>query len=55
VPGIGSFFWWKGRIEDETDVLAVFKTSESQADALAAFIADHRAYETPVIVRQPQM
>jgi periplasmic divalent cation tolerance protein len=51
VPGIGSFYWWKGRIENETEVLVVFKTSESHADELAVFLAAHQPCETPAIAR----
>lgn len=51
VPGVRSLYWWKGRIEDEQEVLAVFKTSDERADALATFVAEHHPYETPAIVR----
>lgn len=51
IPSVRSLYWWNGKIEDETETLAIFKTSNEQADALAAFIAEHHPYETPAIIR----
>jgi periplasmic divalent cation tolerance protein len=55
VPNVRSLYWWKGKIEDETEVFAIFKTSHGQADALAAFIAKHHPYETPAIIRHDKV
>ena len=51
VPGVASLYWWQGRIEEETEVLAILKTSRHKADDLAAFVAANHPYETPAIIR----
>jgi Uncharacterized protein involved in tolerance to divalent cations len=51
LPGVTSIYRWQGRIEEETETLAILKTSDEQAGALARFVADNHPYETPAIVR----
>lgn len=51
VADVRSLFWWQGQIEEEAEVLAIFKTSEAKADRLEAFIAERHPYETPAIIR----
>jgi periplasmic divalent cation tolerance protein len=50
IPGVESIYRWQGRIENSTEVLAIFKT---RAECLAAFEAELAAahpYEVPEIV-----
>ena len=49
VPGIGSLFWWDGEIASETEVLVIFKTSDTARAALVAFLEAEHPYDVPVI------
>ena len=51
VNNVRSLYWWHGTIEEESEVLAIFKTSKTKADALATFIAEKHPYDTPAIIR----
>lgn len=51
VPQVVSLYWWRERIEEETEVLAILKTSDARADALAAFLEAEHPYDTPAIIR----
>lgn len=51
LPGVRSLYRWQGRVEDETETLAIFKTSAGRADALAGFLAESHPYDTPAVIR----
>ena len=51
VPGMVSLYWWEGYITQESEILAVFKTSEKKADMLEAFLLENHPYDTPAIIR----
>ncbi|NLI98137.1 divalent-cation tolerance protein CutA [bacterium] len=48
-----SMYWWKGMIEEEGEVIAVFKTSEDKYDALSIKLKELHSYEIPMIVAVP--
>ncbi len=50
---IRSIYRWKGSIETADEVAAIFKTSESKANALISRIAGLHSYEVPAIVTWP--
>jgi periplasmic divalent cation tolerance protein len=50
---IRSIYRWKGAIESADEVAAIFKTTESQADALITRIAGLHSYDVPCIVTWP--
>ncbi|HEY8427476.1 MAG TPA: divalent-cation tolerance protein CutA [Sandaracinaceae bacterium] len=53
VPGLRSFYVWKGEVHDEPEVQLLVKTRRSRFDALSAWIAEHHPYEVPEIVALP--
>jgi periplasmic divalent cation tolerance protein len=50
LPGMVSHYSWDGKIERGEEVVALFKTRASRADALAAAIKELHSYTTPAIV-----
>lgn len=46
---IESAYWWKGKIEEENEVLMIMKTNKS-FEEVEEFITEHHSYETPEIV-----
>lgn len=53
VPGLRSFYVWKGEVHDEPEVQLLVKTRRARFDALSAWIAEHHPYEVPEIVALP--
>lgn len=53
VGNMRSIYRWNGEIQAAEEVAAVFKTSESEADALIARIAALHSYDVPCIVSSP--
>ena len=53
VPGVVSFYRWKGRLERDAEMLLVIKTRGERFDHLkAALLAEH-PYELPELVAFP--
>jgi periplasmic divalent cation tolerance protein len=53
VPGVVSFYRWKGRLERDAEMLLVIKTRGERFEALkAALLAEH-PYELPELVALP--
>ncbi|ACK81418.1 divalent-cation tolerance protein CutA [Methylorubrum extorquens] len=50
IPGMQSVYAWKGAVERGTEVVAILKTREGLADALAAELKQRHPYETPIIL-----
>ncbi|MGJ8697612.1 MAG: divalent-cation tolerance protein CutA [Verrucomicrobiaceae bacterium] len=47
LPGVESIYRWKGKIEKEREVLAVFKTTERKLDELEKELLELHPYDTP--------
>lgn len=53
VPGVVSFYRWKGQLERDAELLLVIKTLGERLEALkAALLAEH-PYEVPELVALP--
>ncbi len=50
VPGVRSFYWWEGEVQDELECLLVMETSADGIDAKIARIEQLHSYEVPKIV-----
>lgn len=50
IPGIESHFHWQGRIERESEVLAVLKSDFDQLDRLESIVVNQHPYDTPEII-----
>ncbi len=53
LPGMRSIYRWQGKIENDDEVVAIFKSQASRADELIAAIEVRHPYDTPAIVVLP--
>ena len=53
LPGVRSFYRWKGQVEDSAECLLVIKSSRPLFGALRAAIERTHSYEVPEIVAVP--
>ncbi len=53
VPKIRSLYRWKGKVEDETEVLMVIKTRDERLEELERTVRRLHKYEVPEIVALP--
>lgn len=53
VPGITSIYRWKGEVERETEVLVIFKTTESGAAGLIRRVPELHPYDVPEVLVLP--
>jgi periplasmic divalent cation tolerance protein len=50
---VRSVYRWKGAVETASEVAAVFKTTDAQADSLITRIAGLHSYDVPCVVTWP--
>jgi periplasmic divalent cation tolerance protein len=53
VPGLRSIYRWKGKVEDENEVLMVAKTQKDKFEALEVRIRELHPYEVPEVISIP--
>lgn len=53
IPGVASFYRWKGEVRSDAEVLLLIKTRRSLADAAIAAIRDAHPYELPEVLTVP--
>ena len=53
VPGIRSLYHWEGRIEHDTEVLMLVKTTATVYERMEALIRKHHPYELPEVIAVP--
>ena len=53
LPGMISHYRWQGQIERGEEVVMIFKTRASLAEAVRAAVKESHAYDTPAIVVLP--
>jgi periplasmic divalent cation tolerance protein len=53
VPAVRSIYAWEGKLCDETETLAIMKTTTERLDALVARLRALHPYEVPEIVAVP--
>jgi periplasmic divalent cation tolerance protein len=53
VPGLVSVYAWQGRIEKDTEVLLLIKTTAARIAALTAHITAHHPYDVPEVIVHP--
>jgi len=53
LPGIMSYFHWKGNVEKEQEGFIIFKTAERNIDSLFEYVRSIHPYEVPEILSYP--
>ncbi|XP_062829104.1 protein CutA isoform X2 [Anolis carolinensis] len=53
VPQITSIYEWKGKIEEDSEVLLMIKTRSSRVSALAEFVRSVHPYEVAEVIAVP--
>lgn len=53
LPGMVSHYWWEGKIERAEEVVMIFKTRASLAEAVGAAVKERHSYRTPSIMVLP--
>lgn len=53
VPGVRSFYWWDGAVQDDREDLLVCKTTEDRLPALMDRVRELHPYDVPEILALP--
>jgi periplasmic divalent cation tolerance protein len=53
IPGLTSVYRWEGRIEEDDEVLVLFKTTETLVPALMEKVVELHPYEVPEFLALP--
>jgi periplasmic divalent cation tolerance protein len=53
IPGLTSVYRWEGRIEEDNEVLILFKTTERLVPALREKVVELHPYEVPEFLSLP--
>ncbi|KAL6645244.1 hypothetical protein ACP70R_016852 [Stipagrostis hirtigluma subsp. patula] len=53
VPGIGSVYWWDGKVQTDAEELLIIKTRESLLDALTEHVKANHEYDVPEVISLP--
>ena len=53
LPGMVSHYWWEGKVERGEEVVMIFKTRASLAEAVRAAVKETHSYTTPAIIVLP--
>jgi periplasmic divalent cation tolerance protein len=53
LPGVTSFYRWKGTLERDAEWLLVMKTRRERFEALRAAVLELHPYETPELIALP--
>jgi periplasmic divalent cation tolerance protein len=52
-PGVRSIYRWKGELQDDTETLAIIKTTHERLDALIARLGALHPYDIPEVLALP--
>ena len=53
IDPVSSFFWWKGKIEEEKEVLVIMKSDEKLFKKLSKRVRELHSYDVPEILALP--
>ena len=53
IPTIGSFYWWKGEIEEDNESILIAKTKVSNVENIIKRVKEIHSYENPAILAIP--
>ena len=50
VPGLRSFYWWRGQIEESDELLMLLKARREDVKSIATRVRELHPYEVPEVV-----
>ena len=53
IDAVSSFYWWKGKIEEDKEVLVIMKSHKNLFKNLSSRIMELHSYEVPEILAIP--
>lgn len=53
LPGMRSWYWWQGRIDEAAEIVLIAKTTVAHMEALVARVTALHSYTTPCVVFLP--
>ena len=53
VPKMESYYWWDGKVLEDSEALLLIKTTAARFDDLQQYIVDRHPYDLPEIVALP--
>jgi periplasmic divalent cation tolerance protein len=53
VDAVSSFFWWKGKIEEEKEALVIMKSNEKLFKKLSKRVTELHSYDVPEVLALP--
>ena len=53
IAGVGSQFWWQGKIDTENESLLIAKTAASLLDEVVTLVREIHSYDNPEIIALP--
>jgi periplasmic divalent cation tolerance protein len=53
MPPITSMYEWEGKIQEETEILGIFKTTENKFKMVENKVSELHSYEVPCIIMLP--
>jgi len=53
IPALRSIYRWQGKVQDENEVLVLFKTRRARFEALKARLLELHPYEVPEVLAVP--
>jgi periplasmic divalent cation tolerance protein len=53
IPAMTSFFWWQGKIDEQTETLLIIKTVAEKLTVLIEAVKKNHPYEVPEIIALP--
>jgi len=53
LDGMGSIYWWKGKVEREEEAVLILKTRQDLVEEVIAKAREMHSYENPCIIAYP--
>ncbi|MHA1338710.1 MAG: divalent-cation tolerance protein CutA [Promethearchaeota archaeon] len=53
IEGLTSIYYWNGKIEKDSELLIIAKTSKNKADELISFVKQNHPYDVPECIGLP--
>lgn len=53
IPACASFYWWKGKLVEDSESVLLLKTTEDNVEKLISRVHELHSYENPAIISLP--